>query len=75
VRDGTGVETLDPSAVNETGRRVREAAAEIELSIEIGLTTGAWIAPDVAARVAMIREWEGVGCATVNLSENGFALV
>jgi uncharacterized protein (DUF849 family) len=75
VRDDTGGETLDPSAVNETCRRVREATAEIELSIEIGLTTGAWIVSDVAARVAMIREWEGVDCATVNLSEDGFALV
>jgi uncharacterized protein (DUF849 family) len=42
------------------------------VTVEIGLTTGAWIVPDVASRVAMIREWEEVDCATVNLSEQGF---
>jgi uncharacterized protein (DUF849 family) len=40
--------------------------------VELGLTTGAWIVPGRTARIAMIREWEGVDCATVNLSEAGF---
>lgn len=71
-RDRAGAETLDPSAVNDTCRRVREAAEEMGLAIEIGLTTGAWIAPDLATRLSMIREWEGVDCATVNLCEDGF---
>ena len=31
--------------------------------------------PDLADRIAMIREWEGVDCATVNLSEPGFEVV
>ena len=43
--------------------------------VEIGLTTGEWIVPDLADRIAMIREWEGVDCATVNLSEPGFESV
>jgi uncharacterized protein (DUF849 family) len=43
--------------------------------VEIGLTTGAWIVPDLAERIAMIRDWEGVDCATVNLSEPGFEQV
>lgn len=72
VRDRSGVETLEPVAVNATCRRVREVAAEIGAEVEIGLTTGAWIVPDLADRIAMIREWEGVDCATVNLSEQGF---
>jgi beta-keto acid cleavage enzyme len=38
----------------------------------MGLTTGAWIVPDLADRIAMIREWENVDCATANLSEEGF---
>lgn len=71
VRDGAGAETLDPVHVNETCRLVRE----LGFGVEVGLTTGAWIVPDVAERVAMIREWEGVDCATVNLSEPGFERV
>ncbi|MBU2669024.1 3-keto-5-aminohexanoate cleavage protein [Actinoplanes bogorensis] len=71
VRDGSGGETLDPAVVNETCRRVRE----IGPGVEIGLTTGAWIVPDLADRIAMIREWEGVDVATVNLSEDGFEQV
>jgi uncharacterized protein (DUF849 family) len=72
VRDRSGAETLDPSAVNNTCLRVRLAAEEMDVEVEIGMTTGAWIVPDLAARIAMIREWEGVDCATVNLSEDGF---
>ena len=73
VRDESGGETLDPVVVNETCHRVRELAAEEGVAAEIGLTTGAWIVPEVADRLAMIREWEGVDCATVNLSEHGFS--
>jgi uncharacterized protein (DUF849 family) len=69
VRDESGAETLDPAVVNETCRRVREVAGG---PVEVGLTTGAWIVPERADRIAMIREWEGVDVATVNLSEDGF---
>lgn len=72
VRDESGAETLDPAVVNATCRRVREVAYG---EIEVGLTTGAWIVPDLAQRIAMIREWEGVDVATVNLSEDGFEQV
>jgi len=72
VRDRSGAETLDPLVVNRTCLQVREAAGELGIQAEIGLTTGAWIVPDLAERIAMIREWEGVDCATVNLSEPGF---
>jgi uncharacterized protein (DUF849 family) len=71
-RDRQGRETLEPAIVNETSRRVRETAAEIGVAVEIGLTTGAWIVPALKERLAKIREWEGVDCATVNLSEDGF---
>jgi uncharacterized protein (DUF849 family) len=72
VRDDLGAETLDPAAVGETCRRVRQAAHEAGTPVEIGLTTGAWIVPDRRERIAMIRDWSGVDCATVNLSEDGF---
>jgi uncharacterized protein (DUF849 family) len=75
VRDQGAAETLDPAAVNETCRRVRAAARDAGHVVEIGLTTGAWIVPDLSERIAMIREWEGVDCATVNLSEAGFERV
>lgn len=72
VRDTSGAETLDPSDVNETCRRVRAVAEDAGVRTEIGVTTGAWIVADLASRISMIREWEGVDCATVNLSEEGF---
>jgi uncharacterized protein (DUF849 family) len=75
VRDQGAAETLDPAVVNETCRRVREAAEDAGQVVEIGLTTGEWIVPDLHERIAMIREWEGVDCATVNLSEVGFERV
>jgi uncharacterized protein (DUF849 family) len=71
-RDRSGLETLRPATVNETARRVREVASAVGVAVEIGLTTGAWIEPGLGSRIAMIREWEGVDCATVNLSEDGF---
>ena len=56
VRDQSGAETLHPAIVGETCRRVRETAEEVGVSVEIGLTTGAWIVADLAERIAMIRE-------------------
>jgi len=58
--------------VNDTCAQVRAVAASMGARVEIGLTTGAWIVPELAERIALIREWEGVDCATVNLSEDGF---
>lgn len=72
VRDEDGAETLEPARVNLVAARVRQLAAELGVPVEIGLTTGAWIRPDLSERLAMIREWEGVDCATVNLGEDRF---
>jgi uncharacterized protein (DUF849 family) len=72
VRDDSGAETLEPTVVNETCRQVRAVAIDVGVTPEIGLTTGEWIVPDLPRRLSMIREWEGVDCATVNLSEKGF---
>jgi uncharacterized protein (DUF849 family) len=75
VRDRHGAETLEPSVVNDTCTRVREVARDAGSHVEIGLTTGEWIVPDLTERIAMIREWEGADCATVNVSEQGFDAV
>ena len=75
VRDPEGAETLEPAVVNDTCGMVRDVATNVGVQVEIGLTTGEWIVPDLADRIAMIREWEGVDCATVNLSEPGFEAV
>ena len=72
VRDRTGAETFEPAVVNQTCSRVRDLGAEVGAEVEVGMTTGEWIVPDLVERVAMIREWEGIDCATVNVSEPGF---
>jgi uncharacterized protein (DUF849 family) len=55
-RDRNGAETLDLSVVNDACAHVRGVAEEISVPVEIGLTTGAWIEPNPAGRIAMIRE-------------------
>lgn len=71
-RDETGRESLDPAYVNDTVAQVRGSTRRLGLSVEVGVTTGAWIEPDLDRRTRMIRQWEGVDCATVNLCEPGF---
>jgi uncharacterized protein (DUF849 family) len=72
VRDDDGRESLDPGHVNPTVEAVRNVAGECGAHVEVGLTTGAWIVPDLSERIGLIRDWVGVDCATVNLSEEGF---
>ena len=72
-RDRDGRECLAPREVNTTVAAVRDLADRCGAQVEIGLTTGAWIVPDVVERVRLISDWEGVDCATVNLCEPGFA--
>jgi uncharacterized protein (DUF849 family) len=69
VRDDTGAETLGPEFVAATCAAVRET---VGADFEIGVSTGAWIVPDARERAAVIREWEGVDCASVNLAEDGY---
>ncbi len=72
ARDGQGNESLQPGDVNRTVSAVRELADQCGIDVEISLTTGAWIVPDLQSRIDMIPDWEDVDCATVNLSEEGF---
>lgn len=64
VRDENGHETLMADRVNEVIDVLRE-----DHGISLGLTTGAWILPDVDQRLAEIRQWFAPDYATVNLSE------
>jgi uncharacterized protein (DUF849 family) len=63
-RDADGRETMDVDAVV----RVVQAACP---GVPVGVTTAAWIEPDVAARVARIRSWRAPAMTSVNLSEEG----
>lgn len=65
-RDAAGRERLDPAVVDPVVRRVREACG-----VPVGVSTGAWIEPDRARRLALVRAWRAPDYASVNLSEPG----
>jgi uncharacterized protein (DUF849 family) len=64
--DPEGRERLDPEIVDYVVTRVRDACG-----VSVGVTTGAWIEPDVGRRAALVRAWRAPDCTTVNLSEEG----
>ncbi len=65
-RDAQGLETLDPLTVYSTIRQVKAA-----VDVPVGVSTGAWIEPDLDKRLALIRSWYGPDYASVNCSEDG----
>ena len=65
-RDEAGDERLDGATVDKVVAVVRGRHG-----LPVGVTTGAWIEPDVARRVALISTWTEPDYATVNLSEDG----
>lgn len=69
-RDRDGRERLDAAVVDEVVAAVRAACG-----VPVGVTTGAWIEPDVGRRVAAIRAWRAPDSASVNLSEDGAVAV
>jgi uncharacterized protein (DUF849 family) len=69
-RDLQGLERLDPEIVNDVVARVRAAC-----EVPVGVTTGAWIEPDVERRVRLVRAWRAPDFTTVNISEPGAAEV
>ena len=69
-RDAPGGETLDPKVVDATVRAVRDASG-----LTVGVSTGEWIVPDVALRIAAIDGWSAPDFASVNLSEDGATAV
>jgi uncharacterized protein (DUF849 family) len=69
-RDADGEETLDPEVVDATVRVVRAACR-----VPVGVSTGAWILPDGAARLAAVGGWSAPDFASVNLAEDWHAEV
>jgi len=67
-RDPEGRESLNAEVVDEVVTRVRGACG-----VPVGVTTGAWIEPDVLRRLALVRAWQTPDYASVNLSEPGWA--
>ncbi len=64
--DTEGRERLDAGIVDEVVTRVRDACG-----VPVGVTTGAWIEPDLGRRLAMVRAWRAPDYTSVNLSEPG----
>ena len=65
-RDASGAESLDARVVDRVVAAVREP-----LGLPVGVTTGAWIEPDLPRRLQLVREWTQPDYTSVNLSEPG----
>lgn len=71
-RDAAGAESLEPAVIADAVTAIRAAAP----GLPVGVSTGAWIAPDPAARVAAVRAWTVLpDFASVNAHEPGAAAV
>lgn len=67
-RDGDGSESLRKQDIEPTVAAIRKSCSPVS----IGISTGAWIVPDVQARLRCVSEWSGVvEFASVNFSEQG----
>ena len=65
-RDQRGRERLDARVVNDVASRVRHTCG-----LRVGVSTGAWIEPDLGRRLELIGKWRTPDYASVNLSEEG----
>lgn len=65
-RDDEGRESLRAAVVDRVAGTVAERCGA-----PVGVTTGAWIEPDVGERIRLVRRWREAAFATVNLSEDG----
>ncbi|MBM0234866.1 3-keto-5-aminohexanoate cleavage protein [Micromonospora sp. STR1_7] len=67
-RDASGVESLRPAVIADALTAIRTARP----GLPVGVSTGAWIEPDGAARVAAVRAWSVLpDFASVNAHEAG----
>ena len=67
-RDAGGFESLDAEVVDGVVAAVRSRC-----QVPVGVTTGAWIVPDLDHRIALVRAWSQPDYASVNMSEPGAA--
>ncbi len=68
VKDDAGADTLDGAVIATVLPAVRAAAP----GVPIGITTGAWAAPETAERLSRIRAWTVLpDAASVNWHEDG----
>jgi uncharacterized protein (DUF849 family) len=65
-RDADGTERLDAQVVDAAVAAVRDACG-----VPVGVSTGAWIEPDLGRRLELIAGWSAPDYASVNLSEDG----
>ncbi|MEU4368453.1 3-keto-5-aminohexanoate cleavage protein [Micromonospora chersina] len=71
-RDARGAESLDPAVIAAAVTAIRAARP----GLPVGVSTGAWIAPEPADRVAAVRAWTVLpDFASVNAHEPGAAAV
>jgi uncharacterized protein (DUF849 family) len=69
-RDASGAERADAEVVDEVVRQVRAAGR-----LEVSVTSGAWIQPDLDRRLDSIHRWREPDAATVNMSDEGTSAV
>ena len=67
-RDAGGRERLDPQIVDAVVGEV-----QVTCGVPVGVSTGAWIEPDLDRRLAMVGGWRRPDYASVNVSESGAA--
>lgn len=65
-RDHEGREQLGAEVIDTVVLKVRAACG-----VPVGVSTGAWIEPDLERRLGLIRGWRAPDYASVNLSEEG----
>ncbi|MCW3015809.1 MAG: hypothetical protein JWO02_2901 [Solirubrobacterales bacterium] len=69
-RDDDGYERLHADVVDRVVVGIREGC-----EVPVGVSTGAWIEPDLGRRLELIRAWRAPDYASVNLSEPGAARI
>jgi len=69
-RDADGRERLDAGIVDAVVEQVRAACG-----VPVGVSTGAWIEPDLERRVTLVRGWRAPDYASLNVSEGGWERV
>jgi uncharacterized protein (DUF849 family) len=65
-RDPGGRERLDAEILDEVVEKVRDACR-----VPVGVSTGAWIEPDLERRLELVQRWSAPDYSSVNLSEPG----